>query len=235
MENIVTVMDITSFATSIASLVLAIMAIWLSIYFFKMSSSASNEIKRASDDISSSVNKLEELFNKMYSDTFTMLKDTVSDMRKNYYHNNSLQNINAENKKIQEEINNTSKEVSKEVLSKIKTEIKILDIDEEKKNKLEELTRESLLNEINNLIKKLDQIKHKSSVNYNNRKEEIIKIISSCKSISLKELSQKTNIKENHLAIRYLFSMRANNEITWDGDDSMISSDSKIRLVNKTE
>jgi hypothetical protein len=200
-----------------------------------MSSSASNEIKRASDDISSSVNKLEELFNKMYSDTFTMLKDTVSDMRKNYYHNNSLQNINAENKKIQEEINNTSKEVSKEVLSKIKTEIKILDIDEEKKNKLEELTRESLLNEINNLIKKLDQIKHKSSVNYNNRKEEIIKIISSCKSISLKELSQKTNIKENHLAIRYLFSMRANNEITWDGDDSMISSDSKIRLVNKTE
>lgn len=82
MENIVTVMDITSFATSIASLVFAIMAIWLSIYFFKMSSSASNEIKRASDDISSSVNKLEELFNKMYSDTFTMLKDTVSDMRK---------------------------------------------------------------------------------------------------------------------------------------------------------
>nr|WP_321352917.1 hypothetical protein [uncultured Methanoregula sp.] len=70
---------------SIASLVLAIIAIWLSIVFFKMSSELATNTTEASKNISSSVERLEKLFDKLYSDTFSMMKDTVSDMRKHIW------------------------------------------------------------------------------------------------------------------------------------------------------
>ncbi len=77
-----TVIEVISFATSIASLVLAIVAIALSIIFYQMSSQLSESTKEAAKDIGASVEKLEKLFDRLYADTFSMMKDTVSDMRK---------------------------------------------------------------------------------------------------------------------------------------------------------
>jgi hypothetical protein len=74
--------EIASFAAAIASLVLAIVAIVLSIVFYQMSSKLSESAKEAAKDIGSSVEKLEKLFDRLYADTFSMMKDTVSDMRK---------------------------------------------------------------------------------------------------------------------------------------------------------
>lgn len=75
-------LEIASFAAAIASLVLAIVAIVLSIVFYTMSSQLSESAKEAAKDIASSVEKLEKLFDRLYADTFSMMKDTVSDMRK---------------------------------------------------------------------------------------------------------------------------------------------------------
>jgi len=47
-----------------------------------MSSKLSESAKEAAKDIGSSVAKLEKLFDRLYADTFSMMKDTVSDMRK---------------------------------------------------------------------------------------------------------------------------------------------------------
>jgi len=77
-----TAIEVASFAAAIASLVLAIVAIVLSIVFYQMSSKLSESAKEAARDIGSSVEKLEKLFDRLYSDTFSMMKDTVSDMRK---------------------------------------------------------------------------------------------------------------------------------------------------------
>jgi hypothetical protein len=77
-----TVIEVVSFATSIASLVLAVVAIVLSIVFYQMSSQLSESTKEAAKDIGASVEKLEKLFDRLYADTFSMMKDTVSDMRK---------------------------------------------------------------------------------------------------------------------------------------------------------
>jgi F0F1-type ATP synthase membrane subunit b/b' len=74
--------EVASFAAAIASLVLAIVAIVLSIVFYQMSSRLSESAKEAAKDIGSSVEKLEKLFDRLYADTFSMMKDTVSDMRK---------------------------------------------------------------------------------------------------------------------------------------------------------
>jgi len=77
--------DVISFVASIASLILAIGAIWLSIVFYRMSSEAAKATTEAAKGIGASVERLEKLFDKLYSDTFSMMRDTVSDMRKHMW------------------------------------------------------------------------------------------------------------------------------------------------------
>jgi len=79
--------EVISFISSIASLILALLSIWLSIKFYKMSTEASNKTNEAAKDIDASVKRLETLFEKIYSDTFGMMKDTYSDMRKHMFKN----------------------------------------------------------------------------------------------------------------------------------------------------
>lgn len=69
--------ETTSLLASLASLVLAVVAIWLSIVFFKLSSRASEATTEAAKGIASSVERLEKLFDKLYSDTCSMMRDTV--------------------------------------------------------------------------------------------------------------------------------------------------------------
>lgn len=77
--------ELLSLLASIASLILAVVAIWLSIVFFKLSSKLSESATEAAKGIGSSVERLEKLFDKLYSDTFSMMRDTVSDMRKHIW------------------------------------------------------------------------------------------------------------------------------------------------------
>lgn len=80
-----TSVEISSIIASITSVCLAILAIVLSIIFFKMSTALSESTKEASKSISACVEKLEKLFDKLYTDTFSMMRDTVSDMRKHIW------------------------------------------------------------------------------------------------------------------------------------------------------
>lgn len=77
-----TALDLASFAAAIASLVLAVVAIVLSILFYKMSAQLAEGTREAAKGIGASVEKLEKLFDRLYADTFSMMKETVSDMRK---------------------------------------------------------------------------------------------------------------------------------------------------------
>lgn len=79
------IIDVVSLVASIASLVLAIIAIWLSLKFFKLSNETSEKANEASKSVMYSVEKLEKIFDKLYSDTFSIMRDTVSDMRKHYW------------------------------------------------------------------------------------------------------------------------------------------------------
>lgn len=77
-ENTSLVLSIVSI---VMTLVLGVVAIWLSIQFYVWSSKAEKEAVKASTDISSAVDRLEKLFDKLHSETFTMMKDMVTDMR----------------------------------------------------------------------------------------------------------------------------------------------------------
>src|SRR5690606_30128293 len=107
--------EIVGLIASITSLVLAVGAIWLSIVFFKMSNEASKATTEAAKGIDASVKRLENLFDKLYSDTFSMMKDTVSDMRKHIW---SGEGSGTENKSdILEEADRKAEEKVQEIKS----------------------------------------------------------------------------------------------------------------------
>ncbi|WP_217525238.1 hypothetical protein [Vibrio metschnikovii] len=73
--------EVLGLVASIVSLIIGGFAIWLSVTFYNMSTKSSKELEKASANIDSTVNRLEVLFDKLYADTFSMMKDTVTDMR----------------------------------------------------------------------------------------------------------------------------------------------------------
>lgn len=77
-----TIMSVVSFLASAASLVLSVIAIWLSFKFYRMSQDSSVRIEQANRAIEGSLQKLEEVFQLQYSDTFSILRETFSDFRK---------------------------------------------------------------------------------------------------------------------------------------------------------
>lgn len=83
--------DWISVTASVASLILAVVAIWLSIAFYRMSSTLTERTTEAAKGIGASVDRLEKLFDKLYSDTFSMMKDTVQDMRKHIWPDGALE------------------------------------------------------------------------------------------------------------------------------------------------
>jgi hypothetical protein len=74
--------EIASLIASIVSVGIAVLAIWLSVVFYKLTTESSNKINDSAKEINSGVERLEKLFNTLYTDTFSMMKDTVTDMRK---------------------------------------------------------------------------------------------------------------------------------------------------------
>jgi hypothetical protein len=78
-------LEITSIVASIVSVIIGTFAIWLSVVFYKLSNKISEDTKEASKGIKASVDRLESLFDRLYTDTFSMMRDTVSDMRKHIW------------------------------------------------------------------------------------------------------------------------------------------------------
>ncbi|HWW74530.1 MAG TPA: hypothetical protein VNZ44_03990, partial [Pyrinomonadaceae bacterium] len=65
-----------SLLASMASLVLALVAIWLSFKFYDSSKESSEKIEEANRSINASIVKLEEIFKMQYSDTFSIVRDS---------------------------------------------------------------------------------------------------------------------------------------------------------------
>ncbi len=74
-------MDTFSIIVNVLSIVLSVVSLVLSLYFFNQSNKVNRDSERISNDIKNSVGKLESLFDKLYSDTFSMLKEQNNTMQ----------------------------------------------------------------------------------------------------------------------------------------------------------
>jgi hypothetical protein len=77
--------EVIGIVSGVVSIVLAGFAIWQASVFFRWSNNAQREAEHAAKGIDASVKKLEDVFNRLYSDTFGMMRDTVSDMREHIW------------------------------------------------------------------------------------------------------------------------------------------------------
>lgn len=209
--------DAISFIASIASLILSLGAIWLSVVFFRMSDSASKATTEAAKGIAASVERLEKLFDKLYSDTFSMMKDTVSDMRKHIW--NNPQNDTSQEKSIPDQI-------KKEIEAKIRSSLEEIGISsEDKKRKL----AENLESAVESMISKTSKFKKRFP------DEIVIASIKKLQPVTMKQLSEHLNIDDDTLAIAHLFPLRLKGKITWDSAENSINSSSLIVISNKSD
>lgn len=80
-----TTSEYITLVSSIASGVLAVVALALAIVFFVLSKKDADRSAQSSQQIAGSVDRLEKLFDTLYSDTFSMMRDTYTDMRKHVW------------------------------------------------------------------------------------------------------------------------------------------------------
>jgi len=214
-----TVIEVASFAAAIASLVLAIVAIVLSIVFYQMFSKLSESAKESAKDIGASVQKLEKLFDRLYADTFSMMKDTVSDMRKHAWGEATSETSNIleeADKKTEEKIKTLHDRMEKQV-SQILQDQKITDgrvgqigkelkqlIDkaiDDSRNVEHEVREETIRKQILDYIRKLRR---------SGRKVSAFELVNN--------LSQKVPFSN---VIRELESMKKDGFIDWEGDTNL--------------
>lgn len=210
------VITIVGFIATIASLVLAIGAIWLSFVFYKMSNDASKETTKAAKDIQSSVERLEKIFDKLYSDTFSMMKDTVTDMRHHIWRKpEHVKDFKEEDEKVGE----IKTSITQEIIEIIDEKFKDFG---ENSNKIKEL--ESSINGI--LQSNLEEKVSEPSVPLIVLRRRMLRIIKDYKSISvellLKLMKDMYGVYDEKLTFE-LFSLREKNLITWDGGEDQIS------------
>ncbi len=115
MQNPVSWLEILSIVSSLVSLVIGGLAIWLAVKFYEMSTKSSEKLEQASNNIDSTTKRLETLFDKLYADTFAMVKDTVSDMRKHVWKADD-----ADNSIPDEKLQQLKLELSKELAENFK-------------------------------------------------------------------------------------------------------------------
>ena len=75
MEQLITWFDVVSFIVGIASIVLAIVSLVLSILFYKWGKEASNLSSQLTTNIEAHTKYLKDLFDKMLNTTFEMIRD----------------------------------------------------------------------------------------------------------------------------------------------------------------
>ncbi|MEI3893156.1 MULTISPECIES: hypothetical protein [Bacillus] len=148
--------EVFSIISSAISLVLGIVAIVLSVLFYKMSEKSSKEVEKAAHDIDSNVKKLEMMFEKMYTDTFGMVKETVHDMRQYVYRKNGTGNgdISAEKieSKTNEIVNKALEGIHENSLNKEQVRDLVLDLIEKSKDVEQNLKTDSYIDRIKGIL-----------------------------------------------------------------------------------
>lgn len=80
-ESVFTVFNIVAFIASLVSIIIAIVAFVMSILFYRWADKSSKNIENVSQEIRDNTKKIEIIFDKLYSDTFGIMKSNIEAMQ----------------------------------------------------------------------------------------------------------------------------------------------------------
>jgi uncharacterized membrane-anchored protein YhcB (DUF1043 family) len=213
MPNNVDWLNMISIIASIVSVIIGGLAIWLAVKFYEMSSKNSEKLEKSSTDISSATSRLETLFDKLYADTFSMVKDTMTDMRQHVWRTTDL---DADRHKYEKLKNELYKELS-EVVKK--------EIPAGKLDGIETKLRSSINKAVTVSIKKPSEKDIIAAIDFLRFKNT---------QVSVNTISAHLKLNPSGVA-RVLLSMRAKEKVKWEGMKSGISASQEVELVEPSD
>lgn len=216
-------MELAALIASIVSVILAGFAIWISITFYKMSIKVSEETREAAKNITSGVDRVEKLFDKLYTDTFVLMKETYTDMRRHIWPEKLTEDkIEDIEKKAEEKIKALERAVEesiKDTLTKQKIAVEKIDL----------ITKElsEKVGETISMVRKDEVLARKSSIH-----EYILDYLHGEGGIArardvVAKIANTTKFSAIEI-INELRKLEAENFLTWG--DSKLGPDSKILL-----
>lgn len=217
--------ELFSIAASIVSLILAGFAIWLSIVFYRLSNESSGKIKESADRIAASVDRLEMLFDKLYADTFSMMKDTVSDMRKHIWRDEpnpkSEQDEEIEklaDEKVQKLQQQFEQEVTRLLGRQHSTDAKIEQLGDE----LKKLVNRAVVESRNVEVKAREET----------LRDAILNALQGRGATTYQRLATFVNSPEQDV-VTELFKLAREGILTWEGAPSSLTSTELIHFTNR--
>jgi len=215
-----TIPEIIGLVASLVSLIIGGFAVWLSVTFYRLSQKNSQQLENSSKNIDSKVNRLEGLFDKLYSDTFGMMKDTVQDMSKHAWH---LSELN---------LKKTPKP-NDEALNELKVEIN-QSIEELKQNQGSSNKQfESFAAKIESLVveKIDDSAKKLTSNSWDEMETTVINALQNENKLTTRQLRNMLNTNDDEESASLLFIMNHNKQITWPGTKTSFNDSTVVELA----
>jgi hypothetical protein len=221
--------EIASVVVSVVAACIGILAIWLSIVFYRMSTQVSESTKEAARDISAGVSRLETLFSTFYSDTFSIVKDTYADILQHAWPQQS--------DKMSQEAEEKAKQKVQVVEENIFAEItRILEKQKYTDAKLDKL--DMISSELRMLLDKAIKESRKAEVEA--RQETVREYIVRCMKIHQKHEPRGASLKQiieaarpnfsDSAIVNELFEMRKKGIVTWSAPEGSLSPDEVIQL-----
>ncbi|GGE79584.1 hypothetical protein [Shewanella carassii] len=212
--------EIIGLVASIVSLIIGGFAIWLSVTFYKMSTKNTQDLERASSNINSTVTRLEVLFEKLYADTFGMMKDTVTDMRNHVWNSSDF------SRSDKTEIENSFVKLKEEINESIEA---LISSHGDSKKQVS-----AIAEQIENLVsEKIDHTaKEQSEKSWKEKEKIILSTLAKHGPMTTGNIRRLPGLEEDEAA-SMLFILRKNNEVIWDGSPEMFDSETIVRLPKK--
>ncbi|UKA76450.1 hypothetical protein [Arthrobacter sp. FW306-07-I] len=230
MTDLITVIGLIA---SIASLVLAVVAIWLAVVFYRLSRDESESSAQNAQEISTSISRLEKVFDGLYSDTFTIMKDTVTDMRQHIWRKGDSTEISAEAASPQDDDNGQSEPVLQK-LEEFSAQLGIADDKIEALRKLltpvvEESTEKHLVDSHEDTKQRVLQLLLSRGPH---RPVQLMQLVNWIRpdDESPDDIVRSVRHREVSNAV---FSLREEGKVTWDGDSHVLSSNSRVRVLRR--
>lgn len=209
------ILNAVGLIASIASLALAIIAIWLSIVFYRLSRDESERSARNANEIGQSVSRLEKVFDGLYSDTFAMMKETVTDMRRHIWREPE----NSAGERPEEQAEDAFLKKVDERLDELATQLGITtDKATKLKEGLEPVVRESVEFADDSPATLRELIESYLRIRWQRR-------------VRKPTVSELGRFAEADKVATALFELRRQGHATWDGEENVLRSDNVVSYI----
>lgn len=201
---------------------LAVVAIWLSIVFYRLSSAEAQKSAQNASTIAGSVEKLEGLFDRFYSDTFTIFRETVGDMRQHFWQKpdatGGAEAPGAEDK------------AQKEILEEIRSASTELGIAADQTRKLLERVSPAVRESVEEVATE-PSLRSRIFAHLMRRHFEGEPLV------TVDEIASNVLLPREQMrdVVNTLFRMRENGEVTWGGSPVRLRANQRVRIASPAD